>query len=189
MKKVQLETDRLILREFKATDWKEVHQYASDSEVAKYMIWGPNTVEETQTFIDVALVKQRENPRRTFELAVTLKDGGKLIGAAGLRLIPDEHQTADIGYCYNRNYWRHGYGTEACARLMQLGFHEFGLHRIFATCDAENIGSSTIMRKCGMRQEAHFVQDKLIKGKWRDTLLFAILKEEWEERVHGSIKA
>jgi len=33
-----------------------------------------------------------------------------------------------------------------------------------------------------MRQEGHFIKDKNIKGHWRDTLLFAMLREEWDAR-------
>lgn len=182
MQKMQLETSRLVLRDFKATDWKAVHEYAVDPEVVKFMLWGPNTVEETQFFVDMALEKQRDKPRRTYEFAVTLKDGGTLIGAAGLRVNPDEPLVADVGYCYNRKYWRQGYSTEACLRLLEFGFAELGLHRIWATCDSENLGSAGVLAKCGMRQEAHFVQDQQIKGHWRDTLLFAILQEEFERR-------
>lgn len=182
MPQIRLETNRLILRDFKATDWKQVHEYATDPEVVRFMLWGPNTVEETQFFVDVAIQKQREKPRRTFEFAVTLKDGGNLIGAAGVRLCPGDDASADIGYCYNKSYWRQGYSTEACERLLKLGFEEMALHRMYATCDLENIGSAGVLRKCGMRQEAHFVQDKYIKGKWRDTLLFAILRDEWDAK-------
>jgi RimJ/RimL family protein N-acetyltransferase len=180
MRAMQLETDRLILRDFKATDWKDVHEYAIDPDVVKFMEWGPNTVEQTQFFVDVAIEKQREKPRQTFEFAVVLKESAKLIGAAGLRVNAGNDRCADIGYCYNQKYWRKGYSTEACLRLMKMGFDELELHRIYATCDLENIGSAGVLKKCGMRQEAHFVQDKNIKGRWRDTLLFAILDEEWD---------
>jgi [ribosomal protein S5]-alanine N-acetyltransferase len=182
MQKLQLQTDRLVLRDFKATDWKEVHEYATDPDVVKFMEWGPNSTEETQHFIDVAIEMQRQNPRRTFEFAVTLKDTGRLIGAAGLRINPGGSDTADIGYCYNKTYWRQGFSSEACARLIRMGFIDLGLHRIWATCDADNVGSAGVLRKCGMRQEGHFIKDKNIKGRWRDTLFFAILREEWEEK-------
>ena len=49
---MNLETDRLILRDFKRSDWKAVHEYASDLEVVKYMPWGPNSEEETKIYID-----------------------------------------------------------------------------------------------------------------------------------------
>jgi len=182
MQKLQLESERLLLRDFKATDWKSVHEYATDPDVVKFMEWGPNTVDETHFFIDMVIDKQREKPRRSFEFAVTLKDGGTLIGAAGLRLNLGTDEVADIGYCYNKKYWRQGYSSEACARLIRMGFVDLNLHRIWATCDVDNLGSAAVLQKCGMRREAHFVQDKYIKGRWRDTLLFAILRDEWEEK-------
>jgi ribosomal-protein-alanine N-acetyltransferase len=182
MWQMQLESERLILREFKATDWKAVHEYASDPAVVKFMEWGPNSVEDTQAFVDMSVEKQREKPRRSFEFAVTLKADRTLIGAAGMRLTPGTAQVADIGYCYNQKYWRQGFSSEACARLIRLGFVDLNLHRIWATCDAENVGSAAVLSKCGMRQEGHFRQERLLKGRWRDTLLFAILRDEWQEK-------
>ena len=176
---MQLETERLILRQFKRTDWKAVHEYAADPEVSKFMEWGPNSVDDTMKFIDMSLQGQKEKPRRNFDFAVTLKDGGTLIGACGLRLLPWDSKQADVGYCYNRNYWRKGYASEACRSLLRMGFEEFKLHRIFATCDADNVGSAAVMKANGMRQEAHFIEDKFIKGHWRNTLLYAILSSEW----------
>jgi RimJ/RimL family protein N-acetyltransferase len=179
---VEIETPRLLLRQFKKTDWKEVHEYAADPEVARYMEWGPNTVDDTVAFVEMTLHHQKEKPRRFFDFAVTLKDSGKLIGACGFRLHPALEEQADVGYVFNKKYWRQGYGAEACGAVLDLGFSKFNLHRMFATCDGNNVGSAGVMRKCGMRQEGHFVQDKKIKGIWRDTLLFAILRNEWEQR-------
>lgn len=179
---MQFETPRLLLREFKATDWKDVHEYAVDPEVVKYMEWGPNTSDETIAFVDEALEKQRHKPRLCFDLAVIVKEESKLIGACGLRIMPSDEEQADIGYCYNRNYWHKGFATEACRAIVDHGFLELKLHRIRATCDAENLGSARVLKNSSMRQEALFKEDKKIKGRWRDTLLFAILKEEW----HGA---
>lgn len=177
---MQLETRRLILREFKKTDWKSVHEYASDPDVSRYMEWGPNTVDDTVRFVETSVQQQKEKPRRTFEFAVTLKETGEVIGGCGMRLLPYDARQAEFGYIYNKKYWRQGIGSEACAALLKLGFTEFNLHRMYATCDAENLGSAGVLKKCGMRHEGHFLKDKFIKGNWRDTLLFAVLKEEWD---------
>lgn len=178
---LRLETPRLVLREWKRTDWRDVQEYASDPEVVKYMEWGPNTVDDTMNFIDTALEQQRSKPRLTFEFAVMLKESGKVIGACGFRLLPYDLEQAAVGYCFNRNYWRQGFASEACSRVIEFGFKEKNMHRIHATCDEENVGSAAVLSKCGMRKEGHFVRDKKIREYWRDTLLFAILREEWEE--------
>jgi [ribosomal protein S5]-alanine N-acetyltransferase len=178
---LRLETERLLLREWKRTDWKEVHEYAADPEVARFMDWGPNSADETVHFVDTALEHQAEKARRIFEFAVTDKETGKLIGGCGVRVLPHDHEQADVGYCFNRNFWGRGLASEACIRVVNFGFSELKLHRIYATCDALNFGSANVLKKCGMRQEGHFIQDKKVKGQWRDTLLFAILRSEWSQ--------
>ncbi|MBX9690401.1 MAG: GNAT family N-acetyltransferase, partial [Candidatus Obscuribacterales bacterium] len=81
-----LETPRLKLRDFVKSDWKAVHEYASDPEVVRFLEWGPNSPDETVAFLEGTLACQKEKPRRIYEFAITLKESGKLIGACGLRV-------------------------------------------------------------------------------------------------------
>lgn len=177
---LELTTDRLILRDWRISEYKLAQEYASDPEVSKYMVWGPNTERETLEFVRQSVESARERPRRVYELAMIHRESGKLIGGCGLRLVGPEDRTAMIGYVLHRDFWRQGYTSEAVFRLFSYGFGELNLHRIYATCDSENIGSESVMLKCGMRKEAHFKEDMLIRGQWRDSYLYAILS--WEFR-------
>jgi RimJ/RimL family protein N-acetyltransferase len=177
---VYLETQRLVLREFREDDGPAIHEYAADPEVVRYVEWGPNTWEETQGFLSKKLADRREAPRISYELALELKDEARLIGSCGLGIRQGLwDRTADIGYVLRRGYWHHGYTTEAALALVDFGFRRLQLHRIFATCDVRNVASARVLEKVGMRQEALFKQDRLQKGVWRDTYLYAILDEEW----------
>lgn len=178
---LHLETERLELREFIKSDWKAVHEYARDPEVVRYLEWGPNTADETVGFLDGTISCQRERPRRVFEFAVVLKEEKKLIGGCGIRINDHDKELAEVGYCFNRDYWGRGFASEAAWAVIGFGFISLELHRVFATCDANNIGSASVLAKCHMRKEGHFLQDKKIREQWRDTYLFAILKEEWQE--------
>ena len=51
MASVELMTTRLRLRDFELGDYQAVHAFATDLAVVSYMEWGPNTPEETQTFL------------------------------------------------------------------------------------------------------------------------------------------
>ncbi|WP_341525888.1 GNAT family protein [Nostoc sp. UHCC 0302] len=173
-----LQTERLIIRDIVASDLEAVHSYACESEVVRFMPWRPNSLEDTKNFIDRAIALQKDEPRHHFELAVILKSKQQLIGACGLHLSNADNREGLIGYCYNQNFWGQGYATEAARALLSLGFEQLGLHRIIATCDPANIGSARVMEKAGMRREGHFRENIWIKGKWRDTLLYAILESE-----------
>lgn len=174
-----LETDRLILRDWKRSEWRDAHTYAQDAEVSKFMIWGPNSEKETKEFVNNAVDHASIRPRRSFELAMFHRESDRIIGGCGMQIVGAEAATGMIGYVLNREFWGQGITSEASRRLLRFGFEDLKLHRIYATCDTENIGSARVLEKCGMRKEAHFVQDMFIKGRWRDTFLFAILKEEW----------
>ena len=73
MKNIKLTTERLILREARKSDWKDVHEYAVDPDVYKFMAWGPNTIEDTKNYIQRAINSRQEVPRTKFELAIVLK--------------------------------------------------------------------------------------------------------------------
>ena len=174
---MRLETERLVLREFQVADAGAIHEYASDPEVAQYMDWGPNTPEETEAVLQMRL-RQQEAPDLSdpYSLAVVLKETGKLIGVVSLYDIDPVNRSAGVGYCLNRAFWGQGYATEAVRAMLQFGFEELHLHRIYGTCRPENIGSWRVMEKVGMRREGHLREDRWMKGRWQDSLLYAILE-------------
>ena len=75
--------------------------------------------------------------------------------------------------------WGRGYTTEAARAMIDFGFRELGLHRIWADCDPRNVASWRVLEKLGLRREAHLRQNARIKGEWVDSLLYAILDREW----------
>lgn len=182
MPRVMLTTDRLMIRDFKMSDWQEVHMYASDPEVVKFMEWGPNTTDESKSFVRMAIAFQKDSPRRHFDLAVVTWPEERLIGGCGIYITSPHNHEAFIGYCLSRDSWGKGYATEAAKKLLYFGFTHLNLHRIFATCDPSNIASAKVMKKCGMQFEGLLRENKLISNKWRDSLLYAILEHEWDHR-------
>jgi RimJ/RimL family protein N-acetyltransferase len=183
-----IRTERLLLRDFEEADWKAAHSYGSDPEVVRYMDWGPNTVEDTKQFIQRAIAHQKEQPRRTYTLAIVLKLENNLIGGCGIYVSNLENREGWIGYCLNRNFWKQGYATETAKALLKLGFTQLNLHRIFATCDPANIASAHVLEKIGMQREGHFREHKWAKGEWRDSLLYAILDYEWKQLASTDTK-
>ncbi|MFP3985297.1 MAG: GNAT family N-acetyltransferase [Candidatus Bathyarchaeia archaeon] len=181
-------TRRLMLRDFEEGDWELVHDYASDSEVVRYMDWGPNTEEESKNFIQRALAHQKEQPRKNFTLAIVLKATNTLVGGCGIYVSNPDNQEGCIGYVLNRSFWGQGYATETVQGLLEFGFNQLKLHRIFATCDSENIASAHVLEKIGMQREGHFREHKRAKGKWRNSLLYAVLDHEWMNLKHSKMK-
>lgn len=177
---MKLITKRLIIRDMEITDLEDIHRYGSDFEHVRYMTWGPNTIEETTRFLMDAIEKNNTLPRKNFDLAITKMEDAQMIGGIGIYL-NDEMNEAMIGWIIHRDYWNQGYVTEAASALLDYGFKKLGLRRIYATCDAENIGSWRVMEKIGMRKEAHFVKSRIYHKElgYKDELHYAILKDEY----------
>ncbi|MDP3854308.1 GNAT family N-acetyltransferase [Phenylobacterium sp.] len=175
-----IRTKRLLLRDFRADDFDAIHEYAVDEAVVRFMDWGPNTPQQTQEALDRWFAEQAQVVRLGVNLAIEVVAERRLIGS--IRMDYQGKETADLGYSLHSGYWRQGYGSEAAAAMLELGFERFGLHRIWATCDVGNAGSYGVMEKIGMRREGTFLQDTQVKGRWRDTHLYAVLAQEWAAR-------
>lgn len=144
------------------------------------MDWGPNTEKETKEFIQRAMSTRNEKPRRMYTLAIVVEKEDRLIGSCGINVSNPENREGWLGYCLDRNFWGKGYGTEVARGLMDFGFTELALHRIFATCDPGNTASAHVLEKSGMKREGCLREHKWSKGKWRDSYLYAILEHEWK---------
>lgn len=177
---MKLETARLILRDFVKDDWQRVLEYESDPLYLRYNPWAEKTPESVQEFIGWFMDNEKETPRVRFQLAVTLKSNNLLIGNCGVRMDTADAVEADIGYELDPKYWNYGYATEAVHAMVDFGFSRFGIHRIWAHCVADNVGSAHVLEKLGMTLEGRLREKEFYKRKWWDTLMYGILVDEWE---------
>ena len=179
---MRLETERLILRDFVKDDWQRVLEYQTDPLYLHYYEWteSDRTPRAVQDFVGWFLDHQKQQPRLRFQLAVVLKSNYQLIGNCGIRMETAKAFQADIGYELDPKHWGQGYATEAAHAVVDFGFTNFGLHRVWAWCVADNTGSAHVLEKLGMRLEGHLLENEYYKGRWWDTLMYGILVQEWE---------
>ena len=116
---MEIITERLRLREFVADDWRAVLAYHSDPRYQRFYELTGQTEQGARDFVAMFLAQQRAQPRLKFQLAVTLKATGELIGNCGARLKTAGAREADIGYELNPEFWGNGYASEA-ARAMAV---------------------------------------------------------------------
>lgn len=176
---MELITERLILRDFTAADWPAVMAYQNEPLYLRYNAWTHRSPEDVQEFVGWFIAHQAQNPRFKFQLAVTLKETGKLIGNCGVRKESADAQVASIGYEFAPDHWGRGYATEAARAVVDYGFRVLELHRIWAECVADNTGSAHVLEKLGMRLEGRLRHSKAFKGRWWDDLIYGILDSEW----------
>ncbi|NBU20652.1 N-acetyltransferase [bacterium] len=175
---MRIESHRVNIREFSESDWIQIQEYACDYEVVKYETWGPNTEAQTKEFLSYAIKARQESPRQVYEFAVVLRDTGALIGACGIRIKDKANRAGDIGYTLRKDHWGQGLGTEVAKALVQFGFNQLKLHRIWATCHVNNKASARVLEKAGMQREGILRKNILQRGEWRDSYLYAVLETD-----------
>lgn len=174
-----LSTARLRLREFEEDDWRAVQAYQNDPLYLRYTPWTYRTEEDAREFVRMFLDWRAEQPRYRYQFAIVLPGSRALIGNCGIRSSHALPWEAHIGYELASAHWGHGYTTEAARALLEFGFAELRLHRIYAHCIAENSGSAHVLEKIGMRYEGRLRQNSWMRERWWDTLVYSILEDEW----------
>lgn len=177
---MELRTERLVLREFADDDWRAVLAYHRDPRYQRFYEMSDPDEEGTRAFVRLFILWQRDQPRSKYQLAITLAETGELIGNVGVRKPTADAEVAEVGYELSPLHWGKGYATEAARALLGWAFRELGLHRAHAHCVSDNVASTHVLEKLGMRREGLLREHQHIKGAWRDVLLYGILASEWD---------
>ena len=177
----ELETSRLVLRPLKMKDAKDIFAYASDPEVARYVLWDPHrSLAETRSYIRYIRSLYRSGLPSSW--AVVFRQTNQVIGSIGFMWASEENRSAEVGYSFSRAFWNRGLATEALSAVLNSAFAALNLNRIEAQRDIRNPASGRVMEKCGMRQEGVLRGRLLNKGEFIDVALCAILRSDWELR-------
>ncbi len=174
-------TPRLLLRALKKKDCRDMYEYSCDREVTKYLTWDPHSdARYTMQYLSYILPKYKSG--EFHDWAVVFRENGKMIGTCGFTSFDYRHNSAEIGYVLNRDYWGKGIAAEAIRAVMRVGFFHLNLHRIEAKYMAGNTQSRRVMEKCGMRFEGMRRDAMYIKNAYATIGVCAILSTEFIEQ-------
>jgi RimJ/RimL family protein N-acetyltransferase len=181
-----LETPRLRLRPLRVEDTAELLAYRGRADVCRYLPFEPMDEAGLTARLAGDLGRREITAEgQSLTLGVELAAGGRLVGDVVLFFHSAKHAGGEIGYVFHPDVAGHGYATEACAAVLDLAFDNrdgLGLHRVVARMDARNRSSERLASRLGMRQEAHHRSSEMFKGAWADTVVYALLAEEWRAR-------
>jgi RimJ/RimL family protein N-acetyltransferase len=178
-----LETERLVLRPFRAGDLAAMRRMQSDESIVRWLYNEVRDEHETKQLLDrkiagAALTEEGQ----WLSCAITLRESGEVVGDLSLHWVSKEHRCGEIGFILASAHQGRGYATEAAAALLPFAFETMGWHRLIGRTEARNIGSARVLEKLGMRLEAHLVENEWVKGEWQSELDYALLDREWRQQ-------
>lgn len=175
---MELNTPRLILREFRQSDFEAVREYENNLETHRFERAIPENA-AIQTQLDNALTWTRENPRIHYWFAIALPPEDIVRGRLSLSLNIADIREWEIGWTIHFNYWGKGYATEAVKRVLAFAFGELHAHGVVAFCNVLNTASVRVMSKIGMQQDGRLRESRWWNGGWQDEFVYAILDRDW----------
>nr|WP_294777359.1 GNAT family N-acetyltransferase [uncultured Flavobacterium sp.] len=175
-----LETERLLLRRIDENDVEEVFALRSNPEIMKY-IPRPLAKTKEEALEHIAMIEEKIISNVGINWGITIKGNNKIIGIIGHYRIQPENHRAEIGYMSLPEYNGKGYITEAIKAVVAYGFEQMNLHSIEAVIDPENIASEKVLLKNGFVKEAHILENELWEGKFLDTVIYSLLKRNFQK--------
>lgn len=158
----------------------------TDAPLLAGWINNPQVWRTIRQYLPKSLAQEEAFLERTWEsehdilLLIVNRVDDQPLGAAGLNKIDFRHRHAEFGLMLgDPDQWNKGYGTEATRLIVQYGFDTVNLHRIYLHVHEDNIGGIRAYEKVGFRREGVLRQDVFREGRYLDTVVMGLLRDEW----------
>lgn len=173
-------TARLTLRPFEPGDFAAVSRWRTSPEAARVLGRRLRDAEDCRAALARMVAETALNrPGERLTLAIERRPDRLVVGEVSLLFADATAGQGELACIVAHDHGGRGYGREAAAQMLEIGFSRFGLHRIFGRCGAGNRAAMRLMERLGMRCEAHLLEHRVVEGDWDEEYLYAILDREW----------
>ena len=170
-----IRSERLLLRPFSFNDVEDVLAYASDPGFSRFLPL-PNqyTIRDAEEFVARTMLQNWDT-----HPSFAIEFNGNVAGAVELS-VDAKQSIASLHYAIARTYWNQGLMSEAANAVINWGFQNFDLAKVYSWADVGNVGSWRVMEKIGMTLEGTFRSHGTNRGVRQDYHYYGILRREWE---------
>ena len=180
--RVELRTERLLLRPFEFSDVDDVLAYASEPDVGQYLsLPRPYKRDHAVEFV-ARQVLAEWSTRPAFAIVFE----GHVVGGIGLS-INRRHDSAELGYALAKPQWGRGLTPEAARAVVGWGFERYALNKVGAYAALNNRRSWRVMEKLGMTREAVLRSNAKLWDEYVDDVYYGVLRREWEGFDSGRV--
>lgn len=170
---MHIETPRMIIRDFTLNDAADLYDILGDEETMKNCE-PAYSFDKTSKFLTSFCIGRKG------AVAAVHKESGKMIGYILFNQFSED--VYEMGWFFNRNYWKQGYAYESCKAVIDHAFSVLNAHKVFAeTIDA--VKSVSLMQKLGLQLEGiQHSQVKDLNGNWVDLYFYGLLEADWKSK-------
>ena len=170
---MNIETQRMIIRDFTPEDAADLHEIFGDDETMDNCEPAYN-FEKTKEFLTSFCIGRKG------AVAAIHKESNKVIGY--ILFNEFDEGVYEMGWIYNRSFWRQGYAYESCKVVIDYAFGKLKAHKVFAEA-IDTVKSVSLMQKLGMQLEGiQRSQTKDNHGNWADLYFYGLLEDDWRKQ-------
>lgn len=158
---ITLQTERLILRQWKDADFESFYQLNADPTVMQYF---PNCLNQSESNALAEKFQALIHENGWGFWAVELKKTGEFIGFVGLHDQPTQFSFSpcvEMGWRLAKQFWHQGYATEAAHECLNFAFEQLALEHVVAFTAELNTPSQKVMQRLNMQWVTKFSHPKL----------------------------
>ena len=176
---------RIRLRAIEREDLQSFVAWINDPEVrCNLLLYYPISIPEEEKWYEQMLTSpQDEHP---LAIEVKTEKGWELAGNVGFININVHDRSAEIGIFIGRKgYWDHGYGREALRLMVQHGFENININRVYLYVYETNQRGIKCYEEAGFMHEGRLREARFHEGKYIDVFVMGILRSEWRDKKNG----
>ncbi len=188
-KNLVLENRRVRLRPLETADFEALKAVAFDPDIWRYTLTRGDDAVSLAAYLATALHERQAGRRYPF--AIIDRVTGDLAGSTSYYNVHLDDQRLSIGYTWvGTRFQRTGLNRAAKHLLLCHAFGELQCERVELETDARNLPSQQAMRRMGATEEGTLRRHRLTQdGFRRDTVIFSIIRPEWNELRHSVFAA
>lgn len=148
---LQLETDRLILRQHEISDAVDMYNnWVTEPEVCRFWQWEPHkSIDETKALLTGWI--EEYTRLDNYHWIIELKCISQSVGYIYFADVDNTNDSVSVHYALSRKYWNQGIVSEACKCVLDFAFTTLGVERIYSSHHIDNPASGRVQQKCGMQ--------------------------------------
>ena len=171
---VLIGTDRLRVRPIEAADEPHLRGYAGRGDYCPYAPIEPDQPESLNRYVKERIRPDGLDDGTAMALAIVPGGTGHMVGTISLTVQPFPVPIGHLDFTLDPDFRGRGYMTEALAAVIPMAFREFGLLRISAVCDVDNLASQNVLDRIGLKQTKRMAEHLMVKDIKRDAFLYIL---------------
>jgi len=168
---------RIELNEMSLSDADEIQHILDEHEIYKNTLTIPSPLPANWAYNWIKMLNKKKEQGNLISFSIRSKSDGKIIGVASLVDISLDHERAELAYMIGSSFRRKGYATEAANMIIDYGFNNLHLSRIYAFHLGYNSSSGALLRKLGFKHEGCMINHIKKDGVFMNSEIFGILKD------------